>query len=150
MQPNLIGHVKHTERRACCFYLEAVPAGQHHDLDIRYKRPPAWEPPRSSLLLRMQQDCEQLDAGSSFALLGLSGAQLLWHAGFLAVPLALFFVGTAQYDVLHAPYLLLLLGYLARPALHLVPSARMALIPFRQVRSPAAGSDDCPATSLHS
>ena len=70
---------------------------------------------------------------SSFSLLGLSGAQLLWHAGFVAVPVALFFVGTAQYDLLHAPYLLLLLGNFLWSALDLVPLPGMALLPYRQV-----------------
>lgn len=74
-------------------------------------------------------DAEQ----SSFALLGLSGAQLLWHAGFVAVPVALFFVGTAQYDLLHAPYLLLLLLQFLWTTLDLAPLPKTALLPFRQV-----------------
>ena len=76
---------------------------------------------------------EELDAGSTFALLGLSGARLLWHAGFVGIPFALFFVGSAQYDVLHFPYLLLLVAYMVWPTLRLAPSPRAALVPYRQV-----------------
>ena len=70
---------------------------------------------------------------SSYALLGLSGALFLWYAGFLALPIALFFVGTAQYDVLHAPYLVILAAYLLWPNLRLVPPPTSALVPYRQV-----------------
>ena len=75
----------------------------------------------------------QEEQQSSFALLGFSGAQILWHVGFVAVPVGLFLVGTAQYDLLHAPYLVLLLVHMAWPALRLIPSPRMVILPFRQV-----------------
>lgn len=84
-------------------------------------------------LTPLQAEGEALDR-STFALLGLSWAKLLWHAGFVALPVALFWVGSARYDALHAPYLLLLATCSAWPGLGLVPSPRMALVPHRQVR----------------
>lgn len=68
-------------------------------------------------------------------MLGYSGGQMLWHLGFIAIPIALFLVGTAQYDVLHAPYLVLLLFQLAKPAQNLVPNPRLVILPFHQVLS---------------
>ena len=82
----------------------------------------------------MQENPEEQQQ-SYFALLGFSGAQILWHVGFIAVPVALFLVGTAQYDLLHAPYLVLLLVYMAWPALRLKPSPTSVILPFRQVCS---------------
>jgi hypothetical protein len=105
-------------------FKEAIINGTHLQLPLL--------PTVSYIMLSLQDgDAEQ----SSFALLGLSGGQLLWHAGFVAVPVALFFVGTAQYDLLHAPYLLLLLLHFLWTALDLVPLPKIALLPFRQVPS---------------
>ncbi len=103
-------------------------ARPHHKLFNAY----SWNPPTHVASDSGLQDSEAPEQ-SSFAMLGLSGGQLLWHAGFVAIPVALFFVGTAQYDLLHAPYLLLLLGHLAWSGLGLVPLPHMALLPFRQV-----------------
>ena len=74
-----------------------------------------------------------LDTGGAWALLGRSAAQAAWHAGFLALPAALFAVGASRQDLLHAAYLALLVAQLAAPCAALEPAAMSALVPAVQV-----------------
>jgi hypothetical protein len=79
-------------------------------------------------------DWGDLDAGGAWALLGASTAQAAWYAGFLAIPVALFGVGVASYDLLHAGYLALLIASLLWAAVSsLQPPLTAAILPASQV-----------------
>jgi hypothetical protein len=97
------------------------------------------EPHGSALIKQLRPLCVQetyefdMDAGGAWAVLGLSTVHAAWYTGFLLLPAGLFLVGVAEYNLLHAGYLVQLIIYLLRSNAKLEPSIDTAIVLPAQV-----------------
>lgn len=71
-----------------------------------------------------------VDSGSAWATLGVAAGRAAWYAGFLVIPSLVFVVAISSFDLLHAPYALILSVYFFRrcDADIFFPSATTSLI----------------------
>ncbi len=75
----------------------------------------------------------EMDAGSAWAVLGLSTVHASFYLGLLLLPVGLFVVGVSEYNLLHAGYLVQLMAYLLTTTARLEPSIDSAIIVAAQV-----------------
>lgn len=76
----------------------------------------------------------EMDAGSAWAVLGLSTVHASFYLGLLLLPIGLFAVGVSEYNLLHAGYLVQLMTYLLTTTARLEPSIDSAIVVAAQVR----------------
>lgn len=95
--------------RCCC----ALAAPPRVDIACRSTHPTSFATPQAA--------AEAAHEEGALAALLLGVGRAAWLAGFILVPAAFFWAGTAAWDALHGAYLLLVAGLLLRHTLRLQP-----------------------------